>query len=188
MIRRLFTVVSALSLLLCVGTCVLWVRSYWRHDVVRRDNEWTQTRPRAYRVMDWVFYSSRGRAGFVSVAINDATAREADTVPVPRPMTWESFPAESFPTHGPPTWYRDLGFSLSSLRGLRPSRWELMLGFPHWIVVAIFAIAPGARVCFRLMGRSRSYHSCRTCGYDLRATPDRCPECGVVPTAAKGNA
>jgi hypothetical protein len=32
MIRRLFTLVSAVSLLLCVATCVLWVRSYWAGD------------------------------------------------------------------------------------------------------------------------------------------------------------
>src|SRR4051794_21474808 len=34
MLRRLRTVLSALSLLLCVGTAVLWVRSYWWHDIV----------------------------------------------------------------------------------------------------------------------------------------------------------
>ena len=28
--RRLFTILSALSLLLCVAVCVLWVRSYFR--------------------------------------------------------------------------------------------------------------------------------------------------------------
>src|SRR3954470_12007151 len=34
MLRRLFTVLSVLSLLLCVATCVLWVRSYRTQDRV----------------------------------------------------------------------------------------------------------------------------------------------------------
>jgi hypothetical protein len=34
MLRRLFTVLSALSLLLCVATLVLWVRSYRGRDTL----------------------------------------------------------------------------------------------------------------------------------------------------------
>src|SRR5687767_2734807 len=34
--RRLFTLCSGLSLLLCVAVCVVWVRSYWATDFVWR--------------------------------------------------------------------------------------------------------------------------------------------------------
>jgi hypothetical protein len=34
MTRIIFTLASALSLLLCVATCVMWVRSYWRDDQI----------------------------------------------------------------------------------------------------------------------------------------------------------
>jgi hypothetical protein len=49
-----------------------------------------------------------------------------------------------------------------------------------WLVVA-FAILPSSRVIIwsRRLSHPKPGH-CRVCGYDLRATPHRCPECGTV--------
>ena len=37
MLRRLFTILSAASLLLCVVTCGIWVRTTFQHDVWERE-------------------------------------------------------------------------------------------------------------------------------------------------------
>lgn len=59
--------------------------------------------------------------------------------------------------------------------------WMLIL--PHWIVLVLTALLP-IWTCFRLV-RSRYQRlpagRCRKCGYDLRGTPHRCPECGTIP-------
>jgi hypothetical protein len=55
------------------------------------------------------------------------------------------------------------------------------IAIPYTILLGLFLFLPVLRLLWPEFGpkRSRRGH-CRKCGYDLRATPDRCPECGTI--------
>ena len=60
-----------------------------------------------------------------------------------------------------------------------------MLFIRHWLLLLITLPPPlawflTARLRERMLRRSEGL--CCHCGYNLRATPERCPECGAVPS------
>jgi hypothetical protein len=60
---------------------------------------------------------------------------------------------------------------------------------PHAVPMLLSLVLPALAIRqHRRMQKLRREGHCPTCGYDLRATPDRCPECGAIPSAAKGAA
>ena len=86
---------------------------------------------------------------------------------------------------GTPRVRRRLGFELydNVKPGGRPDYWVLAIPFGY--LLAATALPPAAWLAaLPLRGRFRRGH-CARCGYDLRASTDRCPECGTaVPTQA----
>src|SRR5204862_866568 len=56
---------------------------------------------------------------------------------------------------------------------------------PHWVFACGLAVVPAGWLRRRVVARRQSIGRCGKCGYDLRATPERCPECGT-PAGVKG--
>jgi len=71
------------------------------------------------------------------------------------------------------------GFGYSRIQN--PMLMARIFTIPIWSLALVFAILPAVEVAKRLpRSRRVSSNRCATCGYDMRATPERCPECGIA--------
>jgi hypothetical protein len=171
--RRLLNYLTALSLVLCVAVIGLWVHS--RSTATRL--------ARLHGHVDRSLTSDSGRIVLI-------TGWSADDVPSP---LWRLHTAR------PGYWG---GSHLRAEAGLLGFGWadavysdsrgtvrQHQYWLPYWSLACVTAAMPLARATRRLAAAARSRLTrrrerrrglCRTCAYDLRATPDRCPECGTI--------
>jgi hypothetical protein len=214
--RKVFSITAAASLAICVATAGLWVRSYFAGDDLHRRTQWPEggnwyrrqwrisSRDGGLRldvethVTNWPLRTTGG----VLSAQGGGHLTEIGFDVNPRAGTggrWElgrwywttSRPASLGPGE---VLSGNLWFSLWTERKsgrqvatgvLRKTGFHLQI--PHWFVVLLASLAPGVWLIRRHRRASRvRLGRCAGCGYDLRASPGRCPECGTPAVPATG--
>jgi hypothetical protein len=157
--RRVFSVLAGVSMLLCVAVVVLWVRSYERRDELLIFLPQTGTSE---------ILSIRSYAGDIDFELNRLPGCGFG-------FTWQLI-SEPISSAERSTFGKQWHW-IFRLGGL-----DSRILFPAWLPGALLLVIPTRRALAR---RKTRPGLCPTCGYDLRATPQRCPECGIVPPATR---
>jgi hypothetical protein len=172
--RKLVNFAAALSLVLCAATIALWVRSYRASDYLNWSSssreiscvgEQGQVLIRITKIEKPNFFQPR------SLRLNDRGGLDPQ---------WFTLDALKY-TNLPMEWeLRMLGMDFAAgPRDRIYSAVQVLLA--HWLLATLFALLPGLWCAHRLRQQLRARANlCLTCGYDIRASLERCPECGTV--------
>src|SRR4051812_48172970 len=166
--RKLFTLAAGVSALVCLAAAYGWGDSYRN----ARSITWNGGHPRDSGGERIVYaISLRG-----ITHLSSARLLVSPRSPVRRREFYlDTLPAGSF-VISPDRWSR-AGFQFQALR--RPGVTGYSFGVPYWFWLVATATLPSLWMIRRRRARrGRAVGCCPTCGYDLRATPARCPECG----------
>ena len=185
-VRRLaLNLLTGLSLLLCMTSAFVWVRShrvtddiFWKDLRRNGDGTWTARMSRVKAGGGGVWFETRHLTGGDEAELR----RRADGLWPD--FSWQQYRPARYPvaTWTSRKWWERCGF-------LWGPNYDLMFVTPFWSVAVPTALLPAVRLARwrrRAVARRRQRAGrCRQCGYDLRATPDRCPECGHVPVGVE---
>jgi hypothetical protein len=179
--RSLFRAIAFAWMLAWIGVVVLWVRSGWYQDSFGYEGP---NRADGWQRGAYVDSSN----GILSC---EWWIRQNSLDYTPPVVGW----AYGHWHTGSAIWW-SAGFTFNARTynpaptGRSDGRPSMLVGYvheaavPHWFAVVALSIPPiiwfVRRARLRRIERLAAAGRCVACGYDLRATPDRCPECGSV--------
>jgi len=191
-LRWAIHLLTFLSLLLCLVMGAVWIRSYFAFSELFQARHCWMVDQKTLRYSTYQLYLSKGafQYGDAWYDIKDKFLIKAMWPP------------------GNPSWQ----FSHSSVGGVLyvippngsiagiaisftlpvPGRGQVAqvdARLPYWVLFGAFSFLPIVWIVgfIRRRGRDRLKAGgyCLGCGYDLRATPEKCPECGNIPAKKK---
>ena len=179
--RWLMNLTAVLSLALAIAAAVFWVRSQWFLDSAiiqdaRSDRVEITTRP---GTMDLVLRFLSHDPNPVSFAQFNSVRWGSPMYTRPGSIVAHQQIGVVRPGHNAEWVHGGFGFF--------EHRWSdnyvtCSATAPFWfITLAILVLPLCVGVRFLRQERRAEHRLCRCCGYDLRATSERCPECGSVP-------
>ena len=177
--RRPLSLLTALSLVLCVATLAWWARSFLPADLhvgavdgrlvllfcdARLTQIWESERAHVSAAEKW----TQVRAGYYIRPSQFTQKVLADGTHVDLLL------------NAPPRLTELLGFAYA--RESPALTWDYrLITVPLLLPAALLAVPPALAFIAARRRRQRSRAGrCHRCGYDLRATPGRCPECGTA--------
>jgi hypothetical protein len=167
LLRWLFAVAAAASGVLWVATAALWVWSYAAEP--RQQVGRATPAPAKYREV------ALGR-GYLAVSTIEIFATPAVGAGYPYGAELSEWEAMGLRWRREATTIQRPGDRAVVAVASRISTVVVWLGWPLLLSAALPA---GWLVWRRKLARERRKGMCRVCGYDLRASPERCPECGT---------
>jgi hypothetical protein len=207
--RYILNSLTALSLLLLIAICVLWILSYRRGDLIEHND--LDEPFRQWRC--WQAWSRHGSIRFAN-RFSDLTACSKDAQVTGWPDGWKFYrcspsilglePWDALRGHHnlfsayrgqpePVGWYR---YGLGYFHGtyVYESNWAGQSDdfrfwlVPYWALALSTLVLPVGWIPllwrFRRSRIRRERGLCPHCGYDIRASPEICPECGADHGAA----